>query len=58
MEAGKILRKLAVLEGMIDKNPHKVTNFYLDYQLIQKKEDKDIGIFYPASICDVKNKYL
>ena len=37
---------------MLDKSPNKSINFYLDYQLIQKNEDKDIGIFYP-SIVDI-----
>lgn len=49
---------LAVLEDMLDKNPHKEIKFYLDYQLVQKKEDKDIGIFYPAIIDDLKGEYF
>src|SRR5699024_6037270 len=45
----------AVLEDLLDKSPHKEINFYLDYQLTQKKEDKTIGIFYPSAIDEIKN---
>ena len=42
--------ELAVFKDMLDKSPNKSINFYLDYQLIQKKEDKDIGIYYPSAV--------
>lgn len=50
--------ELAVLEDMLDKSPNKEIKFYLDYQLVQKKEDKDIGIFYPATIDELKGEYF
>lgn len=48
---------LAIFEDLLDKSPNKMINFYLDYQLIQKEEDKDIGLFYPSTIDNYRDMY-
>lgn len=50
--------EIAIFKDIVDRSPNKSINFYLDYQLTQKREDKQIGIFYPSAIDDIKIEYF
>lgn len=51
-------KELSIFEEILDVDPNKNIDFYLDYQLVQKKQDEKIKLFYPSAIDDIKMEYF